>query len=801
MICRASVWSDPVFSVCIPSYNHRDYLTGCTLSALRSPWVTEVLLVDDGSQDRSPELLQLLRRLSPKIRILDTPSGENRGAHARINQLIEAATNEWVAVLNSDDLFVAGRFEAILRMAQRGTADLFFGDLLLIDGQGAPLGTRNAIRHNEVPWPSDWDMQAMVRAQDWVPILCLQNIMATTTNMVFTKTLHAALGGFRDYRYCHDWDFALRAALTARVHYAPAMLSQYRLHQGNTIKEAADRVSREVRRMLTQAAADHPRLLDAPLRAVLAANHYMAPAGPATLGVVLEDPLARGLLQEEVAAVGLPVALVAREEHLGPAVPYVYAPGSAGAQALRIQDLRAVLLALAARGLDAVLLRRSAAPGVDEAGLADALVLRRGAIGRWRQGAVRSVQLYPADGAAPPGPLLEVPGGPSMTTPASVRMPAPLLRADFRPVVFILPAFMAVGGVERLVLETMRHLADRWRFVVVTTEPLRPEQGSTHAEAWPLAPVYDLAELTAPEDRLRAFEILRDWHGPALLWIVNGAPWQVDHAADLRRIFADIPIVDHQAYDHEAGWINRFGDEGVRAADRFVAINQKISMVMQERFGIPATVIDLVYHGSNMTRVQRRDVDAATIAAHRTRLGLDPDRPLFGMIGRLTAQKRPLDLVALARRIGARVQFCWVGLGELEPDVTAALARVPNMTLLPPRSDLRPVYEMLDGMVITSGFEGLPIVLIEALAMGLPALSTDVGAIKEVLDRYGTGMTFGPPGDLAALEAAFRAFRKALPGLRDAAIRQAAQVAEDFSSARMAREYEASFRAAIASRS
>jgi len=792
-----------VFTVCIPSFNHRHFLVECTLSALRSPLVTEVLLVDDGSSDRSPELFPLLQSFSPRVRILPTPfgesPGENLGAHARINQLVTAAANEWVAVLNSDDQFVAGRFEAVARIAQRHSADLLFGDLVLIDGEGRRLGERNALRHNEVAWPATWDLNKMAQEGAWVPILCLQNIMATTTNMVFTKTLHAQIGGFRDLRYCHDWDFALRAALAARVQYVPAMMALYRLHQGNTIKEASDRVQREVRRMLAGVVQDVAPLRDDPaLRRVLAANHYLAPDGPPVLAVVMTDPVASGLLCQAVTAARLPVMIADRLGDVTPDIPYLYQPGPDGAAALRLQDLRSILLAVAAEAPNAVLLDRHAGrpggpPGVDEAGLADALVVRRGAAGRWRQGA-RTVRLYPATLPALTGPALDVPAPSHGGSAARVPMPAPVLDPDTRPVIFILPAFLAVGGVEGLVLQTMRHLAHAWRFVVVTTEPLRPEQGSTHAEAMALAPVYDLAELTGPESRLRALELLRDWHGPALVWIVNGAPWQVDHAADIRRVFASIPIVDHQAYDHEAGWITRFGDAGVRAADRFVAINQKIRHTMQDKYQIPAGQIDLVYHGADTSRMRRRDIDAPGIAAHRMRFGLDPSLPLFGMIGRLTAQKKPLDLVSLAKK-NPKVQFAWVGLGELEGAMQGAIERVPNMRLIPSQSDLRPIYEMLDGLVVTSGFEGLPLVVLEALSMGLPVLSSDVGAIK---DRYGSGMVFDPPGDLAALAAAFKAFRRLLPEYRAVAARQAAQVAEDFSSERMVREYDASFRAALA---
>lgn len=550
--------------------------------------------------------------------------------------------------------------------------------------------------------------------------------------------------------------------------------------------------------MLASVVRDHVVLQEDPsLRCVLAASHYLAPSGPAALGVVIEDPFRSDLLQQEITAQRLPVMLARREAGIPPEVPYTYAPGTEAAAALRVQDLRAILLSIAAEAPDTLLLDRSVGHGgVAEAGLADGLVLRRGAAGRWRRGA-RTARLYPAT-------LPAISGAPvSMQPPGQagkaqcVAMPAPVLDRDPRPVVFVLPAFLALGGVERFTVETMRHLAPHWRFVVVTIEALRAGQGSMHEDAAEVATVYDLSELTGTPHRLRTLELLLDWHGPALVWIMNGAPWQVNQAAAIRAMFHDIPFIDQQVYDHKAGWINRYGDAGLRAADRLIAINKKIQRVTEGTYRIPSQQIDLVYRGADTSCARRRDIDPEIVAAHRIRFGLDPARPLFGVVGRLNAQKRPLDLVALAKKHPS-VQFTWTGPGEMAGEVQKALARVPNMRLIPSKTDLRPIYEMIDGLIVTSEFEGLPLVVLEALSMGLPMMSSDVGAIKEVLDRYGSGIVYAPPGDLAALNTTSKAFRRALPEYRAAAQREAAQVAEDFSSGQMAREYDASFRAALA---
>ncbi|MFN2624273.1 MAG: hypothetical protein ABR611_15670, partial [Chthoniobacterales bacterium] len=66
--------------------------------------------------------------------------------------------------------------------------------------------------------------------------------------------------------------------------------------------------------------------------------------------------------------------------------------------------------------------------------------------------------------------------------------------------------------------------------------------------------------------------------------------------------------------------------------------------------------------------------------------------------------------------------------------------------------------------------------------------------------RYGSGMVFEPPGDILILKQAFRQFVRNLQILRDAALRSAPAVAEDFSSDRMARDYDMCFKMAIAQR-
>jgi glycosyltransferase involved in cell wall biosynthesis len=241
-----------MFSVVIPIYNHAKFVRQAIWSALRCPLVQEILVVDDGSKDGSDKIAASMARAhSGRVRDLTPPSGGNRGAHHRLNELVEMAQCEWVAVLNSDDVFVDGRFEAIVRDPEFSNCDFAFGNVLFMDERGALMGAkRGPLDSWAAPFRPSLDLLRMVTERRFVELLSEQNYLITTSNMVFRKSLHARIGGFRPYRYVHDWDFALRATRLGRAAYVRRFLSAYRIHSRNTILENERKALVETRSML-----------------------------------------------------------------------------------------------------------------------------------------------------------------------------------------------------------------------------------------------------------------------------------------------------------------------------------------------------------------------------------------------------------------------------------------------------------------------------------------------------------------------------------------------------------------------
>jgi glycosyltransferase involved in cell wall biosynthesis len=148
--------------------------------------------------------------------------------------------------------------------------------------------------------------------------------------------------------------------------------------------------------------------------------------------------------------------------------------------------------------------------------------------------------------------------------------------------------------------------------------------------------------------------------------------------------------------------------------------------------------------------------------AHRgelhAELGLAPEIKLVGIIGRMVPVKAHATFVAAADLLSRRrpdVHFAFVGGGELEQEIRADVATrgiADRCHFLGWRRDLPVIYADLAVAVLSSLNEGTPVSLIEAMASGVPVVSTNVGGVSDVL-RDGARGVLVPPLDPQAMAA------------------------------------------------
>lgn len=154
----------------------------------------------------------------------------------------------------------------------------------------------------------------------------------------------------------------------------------------------------------------------------------------------------------------------------------------------------------------------------------------------------------------------------------------------------------------------------------------------------------------------------------------------------------------------------------------------------------------LIYNGINLENFQQQ-VDKRAVCLE---LGLDPECKLIGMIGRLDKQKNPLDFIRAAAIVAEnypKVQFVIAGDGPLRHECESLIKELnlaQKFFLLGYRNDINRIYPILALTVLSSLWEGLPVVFQESMAAGKPIVANNVDGARDVITDGKTGYLVTP---------------------------------------------------------
>jgi len=179
----------------------------------------------------------------------------------------------------------------------------------------------------------------------------------------------------------------------------------------------------------------------------------------------------------------------------------------------------------------------------------------------------------------------------------------------------------------------------------------------------------------------------------------------------------------------------------------------------------------------------------------RATIGASPEDLVVGSIANFKPQKGPLDFVEAARIAhlrNPRLRFVVAGDGELRPKVERAIAEAglgSIVHLLGWRDDVPELLAGLDIFLLTSLFEGLPRVVLQAMAASVPVVATDTGGVREVVSSGVTGVLVPPAHPEEAAEAIV-ALARDPEGRRRLADAASAALGSEFDIRRMVRDLE-----------
>ncbi len=180
------------------------------------------------------------------------------------------------------------------------------------------------------------------------------------------------------------------------------------------------------------------------------------------------------------------------------------------------------------------------------------------------------------------------------------------------------------------------------------------------------------------------------------------------------------------------------------------------------RLGISHEKLTVLGNGVDLSRFDRGSGDLTAGSRLRAELGIDPATVVVGLVGRLVWEKGYRAVFEAARLLRDRdCVFVVVGPEELGKSgavgpAARATAEAQGVRFLGPRTDMIDLYRLFDVYALASHREGFPRSAMEASAMGLPVVATDIRGCRQVVVDGTTG-TLVAVDDGAALATALRA--------------------------------------------
>jgi glycosyltransferase involved in cell wall biosynthesis len=324
---------------------------------------------------------------------------------------------------------------------------------------------------------------------------------------------------------------------------------------------------------------------------------------------------------------------------------------------------------------------------------------------------------------------------------------------------------LELGGAQQNTLYTVSHL-NRAKFlpVLITGEPSMLDD---EARALPGVAFFQVHSL------VREIRPLKDcyavWKLTAILrklrpMVVHTHSSKAGILGRIAALLAGVPIVIHSIHGYGLTPLQHpllrrmlLGLERLvsKKTTRFFSVSEanRRQGIAWKLFSPDRCVV--IRSGVDIEALRRTSVDKPS---KKRELGLDPFRPVVGMVAPMKRQKAPLDFVRVAARVhqtNSDIQFVMVGDGELRPAVELERARLglsQAFHLLGWRRDVAEILQCLDVFVLTSLWEGLPRVYLEALAMAIPVVGTRVDGAEEVVKDGVNGFLL-KPGDVDGIAA------------------------------------------------
>jgi len=319
------------------------------------------------------------------------------------------------------------------------------------------------------------------------------------------------------------------------------------------------------------------------------------------------------------------------------------------------------------------------------------------------------------------------------------------------------------GGAEQWTWQFAKSLVRRGHEVHVVAQAFAPMTADIPIVAHPLGRIrsrLDLASAAGQKLHGLSLDVIHDM----------GAGWYCDvfqpHGGSRRAaIEQNLHLVPPWARALKRAaqpWLPRYREFEALQARQYVddgrlivALSRRVADHFRRLHQVPAQRIRLVYNGVDVRRFtpEHRRQHRGVV---RARLGIGPQRVMFLIVAhnfRLKGVPALLDATQRLTRIGHDVQLVVAGGKRLGPWMRAASARGigERVTFTGPIDDPVPLYAAADVYVQPTFYDPCSLVVLEALACGLPAMTSAYNGVSELMHHGHDGLVLDDPADVTAL--------------------------------------------------
>jgi glycosyltransferase involved in cell wall biosynthesis len=219
----------PLVSVIVPAYNAETFIQRTLNSILAQTYTNiEVLVVDDGSYDRTAEIVKSFVQKDNRVQLLQQ---ENGGVASARNLAIEKSGGEYIAPIDADDIWHSRKLEKqVQRILQADSSvGLVYAWSVHIDENDAVIGTPNFEDYR--------DFQSIEGTV--YPLLACTNFLSNASVPLIRRTCFETIGDYNcklkanNAQGCEDWDLSLRIAEYYKFRVVPEFLIGYRQVSGS----------------------------------------------------------------------------------------------------------------------------------------------------------------------------------------------------------------------------------------------------------------------------------------------------------------------------------------------------------------------------------------------------------------------------------------------------------------------------------------------------------------------------------------------------------------------------------------